>query len=103
MPERIRVAHVITRMIVGGAQELVLSVIDGLDRTRFASVLFTGIEGGAEGSLLPRAERMGVEIVAVPELVRSPHPLKDLTAYRKLRRELAWRRFHIANTYTSKA
>ena len=99
----IRVAHVITRMIVGGAQELVLSIIGGLDPDRFRSVLFTGPETGPEGSLLPKAGRMGIEVVEVPTLVRSPSLSRDLSAFRFLRRELARGRFQVANTYTSKA
>lgn len=103
MSEPRRVAHVITRMIVGGAQELVLSIIGGLDRRRFRSVLFTGTETGAEGSLLPRAEEMGIEVVRVPSLVRAPHPVKDLIAFRRLRDAFRRGSFEIVNSYTSKA
>ena len=103
MADRVRVAHVITRMIVGGAQELVLSIIEGLDPARFESVLFTGLETGPEGSLLPRARAAGVELVEVPALVRSPSPAKDLLAYHALRRAFRRERFQVVNTYTSKA
>src|ERR1041385_4203322 len=99
----IRVAHIITRMIVGGAQELVLSIIAGLDPGRFRSVLFTGPETGPEGSLLDKAARLGIEVVEVPTLVRAPSLARDLLAYRFLRRALAGGGFQVANSYTSKA
>jgi len=103
MSRPLRVAHVITRMIVGGAQELVLSLMERLDPSRFASVLFTGNETGPEGSLLRRAADREMEIVSVPPLVRSPRPVKDLMAFAALRRAFRKGRFDIVNTYTSKA
>ena len=102
-PDRLSVAHVITRMIVGGAQELVLSIIEGLDRERFRSVLYTGTETGREGSLLPRARQLGIEVIEVPGLVRAPRPLQDVRAYRFLKRRFLSQRYDVVNTYTSKA
>src|ERR1051326_1811303 len=97
------VAHVITRMIVGGAQELVLSIMRGLDAGRFRSVLFTGTETGREGSLLPAARKLGLEVVEVQDLVRAPSPVRDLLAYRALRRAFRQGGYQVVNTYTSKA
>jgi glycosyltransferase involved in cell wall biosynthesis len=103
MGDPVRVAHVITRMIVGGAQELVLSIMKGLEGFGFQSVLYTGSESGPEGSLLPRARASGVEVVEVPALVRAPSPPRDLLAYRALRRAFQGGGFQVVNSYTSKA
>lgn len=96
-------AHVITRMIVGGAQETVLLAAALADRQRFSSVLLSGPQTGPEGSLLAEAERRGVRVVIVPELVREVAPFRDLTALRSLRRVLRAERVELVHTNSSKA
>lgn len=75
---RIRVAHVITRMIIGGAQETVLLAAALADRSRFDPVVVTGPQTGSEGSLHEQAAARGVEVFIVPELVRQVDVRRDL-------------------------
>ena len=49
------------------------------------------------------AAALGIEVREVPALVRAPRPVKDLAAYRALRRAFRREGFHVVNTYTSKA
>ncbi|HET8674704.1 MAG TPA: glycosyltransferase family 1 protein, partial [Blastocatellia bacterium] len=56
--EPIRVLHIITRLIVGGAQENTLLSVEGLDgRDGYEVTLLTGVDFGPEGDLLDRARK----------------------------------------------
>ena len=65
-----KVLHVITRMIQGGAQYNTLHTALGLDRSRYESELATGLQGGAEGSLLAEAKERCPVVHELPDLVR---------------------------------
>ncbi|MCA1711297.1 MAG: glycosyltransferase family 4 protein [Actinobacteria bacterium] len=101
--ERIRVAHVITRMIVGGAQETVLLAAALADRDRFDPVVVCGPQTGSEGSLHDEVRRRGVELVIVPELVREVDLLADARVVPALTRLFRERRFDVVHTNSSKA
>ncbi len=101
--DKIRVAHVITRMIVGGAQETVLLAAALADRSRFEPVVICGPQTGSEGSLHDEVRRRGVELVVVPELVREVSPLKDARAVGALARLFRERAFDVVHTNSSKA
>ena len=73
----IRVLHVITRMIVGGAQENTMLSCALIDRARYPSELLSGVETGAEGSLHDQCRARGVPLEVEPTLVRRPHPALD--------------------------
>jgi glycosyltransferase involved in cell wall biosynthesis len=101
--EPIRVLHIITRMIVGGAQENTLLSVEGLDQLPGMEVtLVSGIDRGPEGDLLARARRT-TRLIVVPELCRNISPLADLKALRKLYRLIREGRYHIVHTHSSKA
>ncbi|HYY74082.1 MAG TPA: glycosyltransferase family 4 protein [Solirubrobacterales bacterium] len=98
-----RVLHVITRMIVGGAQENTLLTVQGLDRMpEYEVTLVSGIERGPEGSLLEQA-RQTVDLALIPELARSVNPATDLRALTKLYRFIRRGRYHVVHTHSSKA
>ena len=90
-----RVTHLITRLVIGGAQENTLATIRSLRQKPSVEVkLISGPTLGPEGSL-ENAARNIFEVTAtpsppennftiVPELVRPVHPLKDFIALRKL-------------------
>ena len=102
-PQPVRVLHIITRLIVGGAQENTLLSVEGLDRLEeYEVVLVTGVDNGPEGDLLERARRT-TRLVIVPELGRSINPLSDVAAFFKLYRLIRRGRYHIVHTHSSKA
>ncbi len=77
-----RVAHVITRMIIGGAQENTLYTCLDLMRNYGDDVLLiTGPQTGPEGSLLERAKGQGVPLAILPPLRRAIHPRWDFESY----------------------
>lgn len=99
-----RIVHVITRLIIGGAQENTLLTVDGLHHRHGDDVtLITGPAEGPEGDLFGRAERRGLKVELMPELVRPVRPLTDLTAYRRLRRAIRRLRPEVVHTHSSKA
>jgi len=100
--ERVRVLHVITRMIRGGAQENTLATVRGLLKKGYEVTLVTGPTWGNEGELISEALQEGVETVIIPELVRELHPVKDVIVGMKLLSLLAKRRYDIVHTHTSK-
>ena len=81
-----RVAHVITRMIVGGAQENTLFSVQGLAAMpQYDVSLLTGPETGSEGDLLSGVGEE-LDVVYVPSMIRSIHPVQDVRALRWLQR-----------------
>ena len=99
----LRVAHVITRMIVGGAQETVLLAAALADRARFDPVIVTGPQTGAEGSLHEAARERGVELLVVPELVRQVSPRRDTAVVPALRSAFGRLGADVVHTNSSKA
>jgi glycosyltransferase involved in cell wall biosynthesis len=98
-----RVAHVITRMILGGAQENTLLNCEDLLREHGDEVLLvTGPPLGPEGSLLDRATAHGVPTTIIPEMRRAIHPLRDAAAYRHVKRVLADFRPDVVHTHSAK-
>jgi glycosyltransferase involved in cell wall biosynthesis len=99
----LRVLHIITRMIVGGAQENTLLSVEGLDKMpEYDVFLVSGLDHGREGELLSRA-RETTKLLIVPEMGRSINPLSDLAAFWKLYRLIRKGKYHIVHTHASKA
>jgi glycosyltransferase involved in cell wall biosynthesis len=98
-----RIVHVITRLIIGGAQENTLLTVEGLHHRHGDDVtLITGPAEGPEGDLFDRAERQGLKLELLPELVRPIRPATDLRAYRRLRREFRRLRPDVVHTHSAK-
>ncbi len=99
-----RVAHIITRLILGGAQENTLLTCEDLLRDYGDDVLLiSGPPSGPEGSLLERARRNGVPVELVPDLRRAIHPWRDVRSYLALRRILRRFRPDVVHTHSGKA
>ena len=99
----LRVCHVITRMIVGGAQENTLLTIRGHREAGQECELVTGPSPGREGELLKQSVNTGLKVTVFPELVRELSPFKDFRAYRRLKRYFRENRFDVVHTHSSKA
>ena len=94
------VAHVITKLELGGAQQNTLFTVSHLDPMRYRRVLITGEPGilDAEARGLP-----GVHFHQVPSLVRPIRPIEDIRALLALTRLLARLQPMIVHTHSSKA
>ncbi|NLF19471.1 MAG: glycosyltransferase family 4 protein [Lentisphaerae bacterium] len=97
------ICHVITRMIVGGAQENTLLTARGHVERGHRVTLVTGPSPGPEGALLAAETVPGLEVVEIPSLVRQVSPWHDFLAYRRLRRFFLRGGFDVVHTHSSKA
>lgn len=101
---RLRVMHIITRLIIGGAQENTLLTVEDLQHEHGDEVLLvTGPAVGPEGDLFDRVHARGTPYALVPELRRAVSPLADRRAYGQLRRLIEQWRPDVVHTHSSKA
>jgi len=101
---RPKVCHVITRLILGGAQENTLYTVELLQASgRFDVTLVTGPALGPEGSLLERATRQPFHTIVVPQMRRAIHAARDLSTYRTLKQLFRRERYDVVHTHSSKA
>ncbi|MBN1844168.1 MAG: glycosyltransferase family 4 protein [Sedimentisphaerales bacterium] len=98
-----KIVHVITRLILGGAQENTLLTCEGLHARGHEVTLITGPALGPEGQLLDRAGRGGYGLIVIGSLRRAIHPLRDLSAYGRLKKHLARLDPDIVHTHSAKA
>jgi glycosyltransferase involved in cell wall biosynthesis len=99
-----RIAHIITRMILGGAQENTLLSCEDLRRIYGDDVLLiTGPPLGPEGSLLDRARAGGLPLVIIPELRRAIHPWRDLISYYRIKQAIRDFQPEVVHTHSGKA
>lgn len=98
-----RVAHVITRMIIGGAQENTLFNCLDLQRDFNDEVLLlTGPAEGPEGDLLSQGRGGELRTQVIDSLRRDIHPQRDWSAYRQLRTALSSFQPDVVHTHSAK-
>jgi glycosyltransferase involved in cell wall biosynthesis len=97
------VLHIITRLIVGGAQENTMLTADLLDPERWDVDVVSGPQTGPEGSLIEEVRERGVPLTIEPNLVREVNPLKDLLALLALYRHIRRGRYAVVHTHSGKA
>ncbi|MCA9129592.1 MAG: glycosyltransferase family 4 protein [Planctomycetales bacterium] len=99
-----RILHVITRMIIGGAQENTLfNCLDLVEQYQDQVLLVTGPALGPEGELLEQGRAGGVPIELVDSLRRAIHPIQDMRAYRSLVKLIRSFRPDVVHTHSAKA
>ena len=98
-----KIAHIITRLIIGGAQENTLLSCEGQHDRGHEVTLFTGPALGPEGSLMERAKGYGYRVEVLEGLRRSVLPGRDYRVYRHLIRRLNELKPDIVHTHSSKA
>jgi glycosyltransferase involved in cell wall biosynthesis len=99
----IPILHVITRLIVGGAQENTLYTAARLDPLRYKVEVICGPQTGSEGSLIEEARAQGIPLTIMPNLVRQVSPLNDFKALIALTRVMRQGEYTIVHTHSSKA
>lgn len=99
-----RTAHIITRLIIGGAQQNTLFNVDDQHHIHGDQVtLITGPGLGPEGSLEQRAIDRDLDLRIIPQFERNLHPWRDYSSYRAIIRELKEFKPEIVHTHSSKA
>ncbi len=98
-----KIVQCITRMILGGAQEVVVMTCDALVRDGHEVTLIHGPTDGPEGSLLAEARAAGATLIEEPTLIRAVQPRTDWRCRGALRRLFAQLKPDVVHTHSSKA
>ncbi|MDR0338151.1 MAG: glycosyltransferase family 4 protein [Planctomycetaceae bacterium] len=98
-----RVAHIITRLIIGGAQEnTILNCEDLINDYGDDVLLIVGPTTGPEGTLMNRAVRT-IPTIVLPHLIRNISLWHDIAAYWEIKRTLREFRPDVVHTHSAKA
>ena len=98
-----KIVHIITRLILGGAQENTLITCKALAQRGHDVTLVTGPALGPEGELFNQAKGQGYEIVVVDRLRRAINPLNDIPSYFQIKKLLRQLQPDIVHTHSAKA
>ena len=98
-----KIVHVITRLIVGGAQENTILSCEGQHDAGHDVTLITGPSLGPEGTLMERASAYGYRVETLDAMRRSILPGKDFSTYRALVRRFKELKPDVVHTHSSKA
>ena len=98
-----KIVHIITRLIVGGAQENTLLSCEGQHARGHDVTLITGPEMGPEGSLMERARSTGYRVIELDDMRRAVMPIRDFRSFRTLIKTLRELKPDIVHTHSSKA
>lgn len=99
-----RVTHIITRLVIGGAQENTVATVLGLRHKPDVYVrLISGPTAGSEGSMESSFANLPETLSILPDLVRPVHPWKDVSALLQLARLLREDLPDVVHTHSGKA
>lgn len=100
---KLKICHLITRMIIGGAQENTLFSCRGQIANGHEVTLATGPTTGPEGKLLEEQNIEGLKVDIFPNMIRALNPLTDFKAYLDLKKYFKEQKFDVVHTHASKA
>lgn len=100
---KIKIAHIITRLDRGGSAENTLLTATFLNKERYEVALIYGETLEGLDREMKEAQKSGVLLVYLPELVRHLHPWLDGVAFLKLYRLIRKEKYDLIHTHSSKA
>ena len=103
MNNKIKICHIITRLIIGGAQENTIFTVEGLLKKGYDVTLISGPGLGPEGSLVEKVKRKGIKLIIIPELRREINPFLDTITFLKLYSLIKKEKYILVHTHSSKA
>ena len=98
-----KVVHIITRLILGGAQENTLITCKLLAERGHDVTLITGPAIGPEGELFNQTKNQKYKVVTIDKLIRAICPLYDSISYHEIKRHLLRIQPDIVHTHSAKA
>jgi glycosyltransferase involved in cell wall biosynthesis len=98
-----KIVHIITRLILGGAQENTLITCKLLARRGHDVTLITGPALGPEGELFQQTKNQKYKTIVIDSLRRQINPLHDIPAYREIKKHLKEIQPDIVHTHSAKA
>jgi len=99
----LKIVHIITRLILGGAQENTLITCKLLAARGHNVTLITGPALGPEGDLYEQAQNQKFNLIILDKLRRQINPFNDLPVYLRIKKLLRRLRPDIVHTHSAKA
>jgi glycosyltransferase involved in cell wall biosynthesis len=99
----LKIVHIITRLILGGAQENTLITCQLLAQRGHDVTLITGPALGPEGELFNQTKNQKYTTIVISEMRRAIEPVKDIISYYKLKKLLSGLEPDIIHTHSAKA
>lgn len=98
-----RIVHIITRLVLGGAQENTLITCKLLAERGHDVTLITGPALGPEGDLYKQAKNQNFKFIVLDSLRRQINPFHDIPAYFQIKKLLKELKPDIVHTHSTKA
>src|SRR5512143_3926261 len=98
-----KIVHIITRLILGGAQENTLITCRLLAERGHEVTLITGPALGPEGQLFDQTKGQKYRTIVVDEMRRAILPFKDYASYARTKELLRELKPDIVHTHSAKA
>jgi glycosyltransferase involved in cell wall biosynthesis len=99
----VRIVHIITRLILGGAQENTVLTCKMLAKRGHEVALITGPALGPEGDLYEQANGQDFDFIILDDLRRQINPHYDVPAYYSIKKILREYKPDIVHTHSAKA
>jgi len=99
----LRIVQIITRLILGGAQENTLITCNLLAQRGHDVTLITGPAIGPEGELFNQTKGQDYRVIVVDRLIRAICPLNDALSYYQIKKLLRELQPDIVHTHSAKA
>lgn len=98
-----KICHIITRLVVGGAQENTIFTVEGLKKKGYSVDLISGKTEGPEGTLEDRVKEKNINLIVIPQLIRDINPVLDFIAFLKIFKVFKKSKYDIIHTHSAKA
>ena len=98
-----KIVHIITRLILGGAQENTLITCKLLAQRGHDVTLITGPAIGPEGELFNQTKGQDYKVIVLDRLRRAINPFKDIVSYFQIKKLLRQLQPDIVHTHSAKA
>jgi len=99
----LKIVHIITRLILGGAQENTLITCKLLAERGHDVTLITGPAIGPEGELFEQTKKQKYNVIVIPKMIRAICPLYDTIAYYQIKGHLKELQPDVVHTHSAKA
>jgi glycosyltransferase involved in cell wall biosynthesis len=99
----LKIVHIITRLILGGAQENTLITCKLLAQRGHDVTLITGPAIGPEGELFEQTKNQKYKVIVINKMIRAICPLYDFISYRQIKKILRQLQPDIVHTHSAKA
>ncbi|MFC1674324.1 glycosyltransferase [Candidatus Omnitrophota bacterium] len=101
--KKMKILRIIARLNIGGPAIHTILLSEGLDRSRFESILVSGVISKGEGDMSYYADKKQVKPLVVPRLKRELSLFNDILAFRSIYGIIKVQEPDIVHTHTAKA